>query len=303
VRNRLARVLLVSTAGFAVAFLFRLLNAPDLMLTQLLVEVLVTIFFALALRRLPVAPSLPGGTPGRWLSRGLAMGAGLLAGSLVLAVGRTEASTHVRDFYRAAAPELAKGLNVVNVILTDFRALDTLMETLVVVLAALGVAGVVRGRERLLRRDLAGAAGDQEAAGLLPRMARLILPLAAVLAVSLLLKGHDEPGGGFVAGLAFAIAAILSTIVALRGRGRMSAGTVALLGAVVLLVSLLGSLLFGAQGLTHAHGVLPLLGAAWKWHTALLFDLGVVLAVAGGVAAATQALWPMSQEERRRAER
>ena len=215
-----------------------------------------------------------------------------MAGSLVLAVGSVDASAHVRDFYRVAAPELAKGLNLVNVILTDFRALDTLMETLVVVLAALGVAGLLQGRERR-RARLARPAAVTEPTGLLPLMARLILPLAGVLAASLLIKGHDEPGGGFVAGLAVAIAAILSTVVSARTRGRGSADGVALAGAAVLLLSLLGSLFLGKPGLTHAHGEVWLLGEAWKWHTAMLFDLGVVLAVAGGAAAATRALWSL----------
>ena len=288
-RDRLARVLLVSAAGFAVAFLYRLLNAPDLMLTQLLVEVLVTIFFALSLRGLPAEVPAIRGASGRWVRRLLAVGAGLLAGSLVLALGAVEAPTRIPDFYRAAAPELAKGLNVVNVILTDFRALDTLMETLVVLLAALGVAALLRGRERLRGQRPTPATASS---GLLPGMSRLILPLAAVLALALLVKGHDEPGGGFVAGLSLAIAAILATAVSARFRGRGSADGLALTGGAILLLSLLGSLLFGRPGLTHAHGELILLGAKWKWHTALLFDVGVVLAVAGGVAAATRALWP-----------
>jgi multisubunit Na+/H+ antiporter MnhB subunit len=294
-RSRLGRVLLVSAAGFAVAFLYRLLNAPDLMLTQLLVEVLVTIFFALSLRGLPVASEPRSGGRGRWLRRALSVGAGLTAGSLVLALGRTEPSSHVPDFYRVAAPELAKGLNVVNVILTDFRALDTLMETLVVVLAALGVAGLVRGRERLRETGPVHRPSAAERSGLLPEMSRLILPLAGVLAVGLLIKGHDEPGGGFVAGLALSIAAILSTVVAVRGRGRNPAGRVALIGAAILLVSLLWSLLLGLPALTHAHGTLRIVATDWKWHTALLFDLGVVLAIAGGVATAIRALWPASR--------
>ncbi len=294
VRDRLARVLLISAAGFAVAFLYRLMNAPDLMLTQLLVEVLVTIFFALSLRGLPAPAERRPRGGARWMRRALAIGAGVAAGSLVLALGDTEASTHVQDFYRVAAPELAKGLNVVNVILTDFRALDTLMETLVVVLAALGVAGLVRGRERSRARKPPQTAEAAGTSGLLPGMSRLILPLAGIVAVSLLIKGHDEPGGGFVAGLALSIAAILSTVVAARTRGSGSASGVALVGAVILLLSLVASFFFGQPGLTHAHGELRLFGAGWKWHTALLFDLGVVLAVAGGVAAATRALWPSS---------
>jgi formate hydrogenlyase subunit 3/multisubunit Na+/H+ antiporter MnhD subunit len=296
VRDRLARVLLLSAAGFGVAFLYRLLNAPDLMLTQLLVEVLVTIFFALSLRGLPRPPSRDRGVGARSMRRVLAIGAGLVAGSLVLALGRTDSSTHVQDFYRVAAPELAKGLNVVNVILTDFRALDTLMETLVVLLAALGVAGLIRGRERTRGREPSQAAGAADRSGLLPGMSQLILPVAGVLAVGLLIKGHDEPGGGFVAGLALSIAAILATVVAARTRGHGSASGWALAGAVVLMLSLLGSLLFGRPALTHGHGEIALFGVGWKWHTALLFDLGVVLVVAGGIAAASRALWPSSSE-------
>ena len=124
---------------------------------------------------------------------------------------------------------------------------------------------------------------------------RLMVGMILVFAVYLLLRGHHEPGGGFVAGLALSIAVILSTVVGARPRGRGSAGGVALAGAVILLISLLGSLLFGRPGLTHGHGELALFGTAWKWHTALLFDLGVVLVVAGGVAAATRALWPAAR--------
>ncbi|MEM9558105.1 MAG: hydrogen gas-evolving membrane-bound hydrogenase subunit E [Acidobacteriota bacterium] len=295
VRSRLTRVLLVSVAGFAVAFLYRMLNAPDLLLTQLLVEVLVTIFFALGLRGLPPEPTKRVPPAWRWARRSLAVGLGLLAGSLVFALDRVGAPSQVKDYYLAAAPDLAKGLNVVNVTLTDFRALDTLMETFVVMLAAFGVAGLVKGREWASTTWSCPLDVPGQRTGLLPGMSRLILPLAGVLAVSLLLKGHNEPGGGFVAGLAFGIASILAIVVAARVRGLGSAGGVSLAGGAVLLVSLTGSLLFGAPGLTHAHGELQILGAGWKWHTALLFDLGVVLAIAGGTAAATRALWPPSR--------
>jgi hypothetical protein len=77
----------------------------------------------------------------------------------------------------------------------------------------------------------------------------------------------------------------------------------ALTGAVVLLVSLLGSLAFDQPALTHAHGDLRLLATHWKWHTALLFDLGVVLAVAGGVAAATRVLGPSPSSREQGVER
>ena len=293
-RNRLAKVLLLSAAGFAVAFLYRLMNAPDLMLTQLLVEVLVTIFFALVLRRMPplLAAARTAG-PSRWARPLLAAGAGVLGGSLVLALGQTRASSHVQDFYLDAAPDVAKGLNAVNVVLTDFRALDTMMETLVVALAALGVAGLLRGIER----DPAGlpalavptAAGRTR--GLLPGMARLIVPVAAIFSLSLLLKGHDEPGGGFVAGLALGVAAVLAYAAFGQTRLHVAGQTAALVGLSVMLASCLAGLFFGRPALTHAYGEVFLGVGAIKWHSALFFDLGVVLTVAGGVTSAAGLLW------------
>lgn len=299
-RGRLARVLLLSVAGFAVAFLFKLLNAPDLMLTQLLVEVLVTIFFALSLRRIASPGSSGRSQWARWISRGVALMTGILAGAMVLALGVTDTPGHVRAFYGEAAPALAKGLNVVNVILTDFRALDTLMETLVVLLAALGVAGLVR------RAEMPDDSGSGEAnevwsiavrKGLLPGMSKLIIPLALVFAVSLLVEGHDDPGGGFVAGLGSSIAAILVLTVAVRVTDRCWARRTALGGAVVLLTSLLGGLALAGSALSHAHGELLMFSTSWKWHTALFFDLGVVLVVAGGLASATRSLWPSPREQ------
>lgn len=293
-KNRLAKVLLLSAAGFAVAFLYRLMNAPDLMLTQLLVEVLVTIFFALVLRRMPPLLDVPrAGRLSRWGRPLLATGAGVLAGSLVLAFGQTRASSHVRDFYLEAAPEVAKGLNAVNVILTDFRALDTLMETLVVALAALGAAGLLRAIER----DPAGgperavSTASTRSRGLLPGMARLIVPVAAIFSLSLLLKGHDEPGGGFVAGLALGVAAVLAYAAFGRTRLHAAGQTAALVGLSVMLATGLAALFFGRPTLTHAYGEVFLGIGSVKWHSALLFDLGVVLTVSGGVASAAGLLW------------
>lgn len=228
----------------------------------------------------------------------LAIAVGLLSGALVLAVGSAHAPTYVQDYYRSAAPELAKGQNVVNVILTDFRALDTLMETLVVVIAAFGVAGLIRGWE-IGRVPPEARVSVEGRSGLLPEVVRLILPLAGLFAIALLVKGHDEPGGGFVAGLSLSIAAILSIAASARTWRAGMAVPAALAGALLLLGTLLASALVGEPSLTHAHGEFELLGSKWKWHTALVFDVGVVLAVAGALAAATRVLWPPPREVKR----
>jgi NADH:ubiquinone oxidoreductase subunit 5 (subunit L)/multisubunit Na+/H+ antiporter MnhA subunit len=152
VRGRLTRALTLGLIGCTVAVLFRLLSAPDLMLTQLLVEVLMTVFLALSLRLLmrhPIAPRKPIGP--RLGQIAIALLAGLGAAGLAAALLVTPRDTRLLSFYLEAAPEIAKGKNLVNVILVDFRSLDTLVETIVVVLAALGVAGLALGREVPLR--------------------------------------------------------------------------------------------------------------------------------------------------------
>ncbi|MBW2527170.1 MAG: DUF4040 domain-containing protein, partial [Deltaproteobacteria bacterium] len=146
--GRLTRVLLLGLVGAVIALLFRLLHAPDLMLTQLLVEALLTVFLALSLRMLE---RCPGRAPMRGTATlgrvAIAAVAGLGAAALVAGLLTTPADSRLLDFYLRAGPEIAKGRNLVNVILVDFRGLDTLVETIVVVLAAFGVGGLLHRRE------------------------------------------------------------------------------------------------------------------------------------------------------------
>ena len=125
---------------------------------------------------------------------------------------------------------------------------------------------------------------------LLLRAARLVLPLAALFALALFVKGHDEPGGGFVAGLSLATGAVLALAAgAFPGRRLDVAQSVAVLGLLLVLATLLVPLLAGRPALTYAFGKLPLPGGeSLKWHGALLFDLGVLLAVAGGIVAVAE---------------
>lgn len=130
---------------------------------------------------------------------------------------------------------------------------------------------------------------------LLQRLSRLVLPLAVMMAIALLLKGHDAPGGGFVSGLALAVAGILGFtaygLERFRQSIRLEIESVALLGAGVLLVSLLGPTLLGHAPLTQIHDQIGRGFLTVKLQSALLFDIGVVMAVGGGLSAAAQALW------------
>jgi multisubunit Na+/H+ antiporter MnhB subunit len=134
---------------------------------------------------------------------------------------------------------------------------------------------------------------------LLQELAALILPLAVMLGISLTLKGHDAPGGGFVGGLSLAVAGVLGFSAwgtrAFRDRVRLPPERIALLGALLLLVSALLPLLAGDPMLTHRGLtlVLPLVGKL-KLQSALVFDVGVVMVVGGGLAAAAIWLWDLA---------
>ncbi|MEE3328657.1 MAG: hydrogen gas-evolving membrane-bound hydrogenase subunit E [Myxococcota bacterium] len=149
-RSKVGRILALTSVGFAVALLYGQLSAPDLVLTQLLVEVLTTIFFLLAVRfMVGREPSERKSAPMSLLRWTMAGGVGLASMALVLNVHRLPSSGRLPDYYFRAAPEIAHGMNLVNVTLVDFRALDTLVESLVVVLACIGVVGLLMGREWL----------------------------------------------------------------------------------------------------------------------------------------------------------
>jgi multicomponent Na+:H+ antiporter subunit A len=146
--SKVGRVLALTAVGFAVAMLYSLLNAPDLVLTQLLVEVLTTVFLLLAVRF--VAAREPPAAVSRTLQGvRLAFAAvlGVSGAGLVVALHAVAPDTRLSDAYFEAGPSIAKGHNLVNLVLGDFRALDTLVETLVVLLAALGVIALLLGRE------------------------------------------------------------------------------------------------------------------------------------------------------------
>jgi NADH:ubiquinone oxidoreductase subunit 5 (subunit L)/multisubunit Na+/H+ antiporter MnhA subunit/multisubunit Na+/H+ antiporter MnhB subunit len=154
-RGRLGPILLLTAVGFTVALIYRALHAPDLLLTQLLVEVLTTAFFVLAVRfvaRSAPEPSQAGqGRSQRALGSiakgGVALASGLLAAALAAVLLAHPPDPRLPLYYAEAGPAIAKGQNLVNVILVDFRGLDTFFETLVVLLAALGVAALLLGWE------------------------------------------------------------------------------------------------------------------------------------------------------------
>jgi multicomponent K+:H+ antiporter subunit A len=190
------------------------------------------------------------------------------------------------------------------VILVDFRGFDTYGEITVLVIAALGVAALMTGM-----RVQRPAAGPDERAGspqkfplLFAVAARWMLPFALLVSAHVFLRGHNAPGGGFVAGLITAVALVMHFMANGFARTESRLGLrfvrVAALGLALAGATGLGALLFGRPFLTSAHGhpAAGLLGEV-PLATAALFDLGVYLVVVGATLLTLVALARASQRE------
>ncbi len=144
-RSRLGAATALGVTGLGVAILFALFGAPDLAMAQFLIETLSVVLFVLVLRRLPVIRERRA-TGVALLDAAVALGGGALMGSLVLLAARVDVYAPVSELYLETSVPAAHARNVVSAILADFRALDTLGEVVVVVVAGLGVHALLRSR-------------------------------------------------------------------------------------------------------------------------------------------------------------
>jgi multicomponent K+:H+ antiporter subunit A len=299
--HRLAALLLASGAGLVVCLTFVWFSAPDLALTQLLVEIVTAVLLLLGLRWLPkrvpfvwTAAGARTALPRRLrdLAIAAASGGGLAAIAYAVMTRPLPDHTVSRYFMERAYPQ-GGGTNVVNVILVDFRGFDTLVEITVLGVVAIAVYALLRrfrpARESAEPPPQQQAQSPATAAEdlLVPAVImRLMFPAIALLAVYLLLRGHNLPGGGFVAGLTLATGVILQYM---AGGTRWAESHLAIrpmrwLGTGLLAAAAtgLGSWWFGYPFLTShtAHFRLPLLGEL-HLPSAFFFDLGVFSLVVG----------------------
>ncbi|QBF30989.1 putative monovalent cation/H+ antiporter subunit A [Thalassococcus sp. S3] len=142
-RSRIAAVAALGVVGIGVALIFIVFSAPDVAITQLLVETLVVVLVAVAMLRLPFLDP-PGQSDHRPVDALLAIGVGAVVTVTILAVIGTPFDTRLTDYFETASWPEAFGRNIVNVILVDFRALDTFGEIAVVVVAALSAYALLR---------------------------------------------------------------------------------------------------------------------------------------------------------------
>ncbi|NLG55466.1 MAG: DUF4040 domain-containing protein, partial [Rhodococcus sp.] len=298
--SRLAALALLGVVGFAVALVFFVLGAPDVGLTQLLVEVLTVVVAVLVLRRLPVKFRTPSAIR-RNLAAVVAVVVGAVAALGTYALtGRRERSP-AADYFIAETEAETGGTNIVNTILVDFRALDTLGELTVLGIAGLVVVGVVQSVRMLalqrdahvenLRQSVVGSAVDNTI--LARTVGRWLTPVLIVLSLYLLLRGHYDPGGGFISalvgGAAFALAYLSAPNV---GKAPIRLPYVGLICAGIAVGTAVGLLGYIDGGfLTPLHVDIPLpWGGYYHFTTVLIFDIGVYLAVVGIVLASLNKL-------------
>lgn len=149
-KSRLAAVAALGVVGLSFSLLFLFYSAPDLAMTQFSVDTLTVILFVLVLYKLPKYLNLSD-TKIRIKHGVLSISFGVLITLLILRVLNEPKNTEVSEYYAENAYTLAHGKNIVNVILVDFRGIDTMIEISVLIVAALGVFGLLK--LRLKTRD------------------------------------------------------------------------------------------------------------------------------------------------------
>ncbi|MCC7233768.1 MAG: DUF4040 domain-containing protein [Bryobacterales bacterium] len=272
-RATIVAVLSLGVTGYGVALTFLLFGAPDLAMTQFSVETLTAIIFTLVFYHFRRFRSLSS----RMIRLRDFTVAVVFGGSIALSlffVGTSVTPFGLGRYFAENSAVLAHGRNIVNVILVDFRALDTMGEITVLATAALGVRALLQQGPR---ND-----GKPVSPLILRTAARLLMPLLLLYGFFLLLRGHNAPGGGFAGGLVVAAAYSLNAFAfgTVTARRALLVHPSILIGAGLLMA--LGSGIFpvlsGKEFLT-AQWLAPTIGLG----SPLIFDLGVFCVVIGVV--------------------
>ena len=288
--ERIKAVLISGAIGLVVTMVFICFSAPDLALTQITVDVVTTVLLLMSLSLLPQLTPYESSVSRRWRDALIAIGGGLgIAWITWLILTRDHNS--ISWFFMQQSIPLGGGTNVVNVILVDFRGFDTFGEITVLGIASIGALCLMDGMRTHGTTMTQGLSYRFNPSPLMLRItASWILPIALVVSLYIFLRGHNLPGGGFIAGLITALALIIQYMALgqdhaeqlLKAKsGRLYEiwiGT----GLVIAGLTGLGAWFWGRPFLTSAHFYVspPILG---EMHlaTAALFDVGVYITVVG----------------------
>ncbi|WP_018885655.1 Na+/H+ antiporter subunit A [Paenibacillus massiliensis] len=292
--TRLMAIILTGAAGYIVTLFFVLFRAPDLALTQMIIETVSVTLFLLCFYHLPKLRREKLRIPFKLTNLVISLGVGAVMTIIALGVSGSPLFDSIASYYLQESYNLAGGKNVVNVILVDFRGFDTLLEITVLGIASLAIYALVRlepseGLSSVTRPERENSAGMYFAKSndvILRTVSKFVIFIILTFSLYLFFAGHNAPGGGFIGALMSAAALILLTM----GFGMKTMQRILPfdfrsligLGLLVALLTGMGSFGFGAAFLSHAFGYfeLPLLGKT-ELATAVLFDLGVYLTVIG----------------------
>ncbi|MDG4647536.1 monovalent cation/H+ antiporter subunit A [Roseibacterium sp. SDUM158017] len=291
--KRFQALVLIGIIGLSISAGFVYLSAPDLALTQISVETVTIMLLLLALHFLPKSTPRESSSGRKLRDGALALAAGGGVGGLSYAFLLRDIET-ISDYHIANSYEGGGGTNVVNVILVDFRGYDTYGEIIV-----LGIAGFIiyalmhalidgPAARRLRNPDyLANRSRDRHPM-MMVVVTRVLMPIAVLVGIYIFLRGHNQPGGGFVAGLVIAIALLMQYMASgfawTQARKRIEYHTMIGLGVIIAGLTGAGAWLAGQPFLTSAFTYVHLPPIEeFELATAMLFDLGVFLTVLGAV--------------------
>ncbi|MEN8369386.1 monovalent cation/H+ antiporter subunit A [Acinetobacter bereziniae] len=288
--ERIKAVLISGAIGLVVTMIFVTLSAPDLALTQITVDVVTTVLLLMSLSLLPQLTPYESSRTRRWRDAVLAIGGGIGIGWIAWLI-MTRDHNSISWFFVQQSLPLGGGSNIVNVILVDFRGFDTFGEIAVLGIAAIGALCMMDGMRTHGTTMTKGLSYRFNPSPLMFRMtASWVLPVALVVSLYIFLRGHNYPGGGFIAGLITSMALVIQYIALgqdqaekmLRAKsGRLYEVWIGL-GLLIAGLSGIASWLWARPFLTSAHVyVESSLFGTFHLASAAAFDLGVYGTVVG----------------------
>ncbi|MBY6200972.1 monovalent cation/H+ antiporter subunit A [Maritalea mobilis] len=291
--HRFRALVLIGIIGLSISAGFVYLSAPDLALTQISVETVTIMLLLLALHFLPKLTPKESSTGLKMRDGLIGLAAGGGVGALAYAFLMRDIDT-ISGFHVANSYEGGGGTNVVNVILVDFRGYDTYGEIIVLGIAGLLIYALMHAlldgpsARRLKNTDYSEDRSRDRHPLMMVVVTRVLMPIAMVVGLYIFLRGHNQPGGGFVAGLVVAIALLMQYMASgfawTQERKRIEYHTLIGLGVVIAGLTGAGAWLAGQPFLTSAFTYIHLPPIEeFELATAMLFDLGVFLTVLGAV--------------------
>ncbi|ASA21196.1 Na+/H+ antiporter subunit A [Paenibacillus donghaensis] len=293
-RSRIAAILFTGMVGYMVTLLFVLFRAPDLALTQMIVEVVSVALFLLCFRHLPKLKREPVKLRSRLPKLLISIGIGITMTLVALAALGSSPFESISSYYVENSYTLGGGKNIVNVLLVDFRGFDTMFEITVLGVASLAIYSMIK-----LQLEAGNSTGVVKSAlrdnkprfarsndVLLQSVAQVAFVIIITFSLYLFFAGHNHPGGGFIGALMASAALVLLSIAfgteMVEKVLPINYRKLIAVGILLAFLTGVGSFLFGVPFLSQAFGYfqLPLMGTT-ELTTAMLFDLGVYLAVIG----------------------